>query len=1030
MKPAVGISSFHACAKKTRSVVIFILIVIFLAPLSRPQNFRGSIVGEVVDTTGARVPSAKIVARSLQTSFERQAISDAQGEFRLADLPPGPYRLTVSASGFMDATSDLSAVVSSVQDVSVTLKPAPVQQSVTVQAEASSITTEPIDITSAVHGGAVSAQDLESIPLAHRTFANIAFLVPGTEPVEPSDPTKARITAVSFGGSSGLNDVLNVDGGDNSDDYIGGFLQNFSPDAVQEFAVETSQQNADTGRTVGGSVVITTKRGTDQWHGDAAFTERAAALDARYPIENPAPLPKQPFSSQDYIATLGGPIVKSKLWFFTSFEYNHENASIAYSPASLAQFNALASLAAQGLIPGVNSITVPNNVRVPFRDYLGSARIDWAQSSRSQWFLRASEDNYTTKNFAVQQATLPSTGADWHNNYLNMVISNQFTFNPTWLGSFTFDASGLHLTEVRNSNFGFALAFPFSSTFQTISGFETFGDNQFVTPITAFPVLRNQEKYQFRYDVSHATGKHNPRFGIDFIHEPVLSGALSGTAETLTTFAMNPTDYLGNPQQFTVDRTCTPSGGLQPTPGTACASTPAGNGRFSQNVQRLGFYAEDFWRVTPHLTIDPGIRYDTTFGLFTASSQSQLQNPAFLTLRALQIPLIDGAPHDYRGQIAPRLGIAYSPGESESTVIRAGIGLYYNDLAQNGWVTAFQAVNTAPGPCVNPGDPGCIPGASNGGAGAIIDPHYKTPYALHASAGVEHAFNKNWIASADWTHEQGVHGYRRYEYKAGFTLFSPNPGFQNDVPDLTVFRSDNRSSYDALSIHLQGNVSRRANLIVNYTLSSAKTWGCILGELFDYVNGVCNPLDAFAKGDYGPSGEDVRHRLVVAGIFHTPGGFEISTLSQFESARPFTITTPVDVNGVGDAANDRAVINGVQTTMDQFRGTPYIQVDMRVSRPFKVGERFTATPFVEFFNLFNRNNPGANYVTNLAALPTAVNDLTNATAFCLNSSCTQTQAITSLNQLRVPAGALGDFFGPGTTVGIPFAAQLGARLTF
>ncbi len=1033
MKPSLILVGWHARAKLTRSAVIFFFAMIFLAPLSRPQNFRGSIVGEIVDTTGARVPSAKIVARSLQTSFERRAISDAQGEFRLADLPPGPYRLTVSAPGFMDATSDVSAVVSSVQDVSVTLKPAPVQQSVTVQAEASSITTEPIDITSAVHGGAVSAQDLQSIPLAHRTFANIAFLVPGTEPVEPSDPTTARITAVSFGGSSGLNDVLNVDGGDNSDDYIGGFLQNFSPDAVQEFAVETSQQNADTGRTVGGSVVITTKRGADQWHGDAAFTERAAALDARYPIENPAPLPKQPFSSQDYIATLGGPIVKSKLWFFTSFEYNHENASIAYSPASLAQFNALASLAAQGLIPGVNSITGPNNVPIPFRDYLGSTRIDWAQTTRSQWFLRASEDNYTTRNFAVQQATLPSTGADWHSNYLNMVISNQFTFSPTWLGSFTFDASGLHLTEVRNSNFGFALAFPFSSTFQTISGFETFGDNQFVTPITAFPVLRNQEKYQFRYDVSHATGKHNPRFGIDFIHEPVLSGALSGTAERFYQFPEDPTFYVNNTAAFTAISECDPSLPANQPPNPPCPDltvTPMGNGSFSQNVQRLGFYAEDFWRLTPHLTIDPGIRYDTTFGLFTASGQSQLQNPAFLTLRALQIPLINGAPHDYRRQIAPRLGIAYSPGESESTVIRAGIGVYYNDLAQNGWVTAFQAVNTAPGPCVNPGDPGCIPGASNGGAGAIIDPHYKTPYALHASVGVEHAFNKNWVASADWTHEQGVHGYRRYEYKAGFTLFSSNPSFQNDVPDLTVFRSDNRSSYDALSIHVQGNVSRHANLIVNYTLSSAKTWGCILGELFDYVNGVCNPLDAFAKGDYGPSGEDVRHRLVIAGIFHPPGGFEISTLSQFESARPFTITTPVDVNGVGDALDDRAVINGVQTTMDQFRGTPYIQIDMRVSRPFKLGERFTATPFVEFFNLFNRNNPGANYVTNLAALPTPVNNLANATAFCLNSSCTQTQAITSLNQLRVPAGALGDFFGPGTTVGIPFAAQLGARLTF
>ena len=184
-------------------------------------------------------------------------------------------------------------------------------------------------------------------------------MTPGTEPVEPSDPTKARITAVSFGGSSGLNVTLSVDGGDNSDDYIGGFLQNFSADALQEFAVRTAQEDADTGRTVGGSVVITTKRGSNLWHGDAAFYERDAALNARFPIDNPAPDPKQPFSRQNYVGTLGGPVVKDKLFFFTSFEYVLEHASIAYSPASLTQFNALATLASQGLIPGVNSISGP-----------------------------------------------------------------------------------------------------------------------------------------------------------------------------------------------------------------------------------------------------------------------------------------------------------------------------------------------------------------------------------------------------------------------------------------------------------------------------------------------------------------------------------------------------------------------------------------------------------------------------------------------------------------------------------------------
>jgi hypothetical protein len=260
------------------------------------------------------------------------------------------------------------------------------------------------------------------------------------------------------------------------------------------------------------------------------------------------------------------------------------------------------------------------------------------------------------------------------------------------------------------------------------------------------------------------------------------------------------------------------------------------------------------------------------------------------------------------------------------------------------------------------------------------------------------------MLSADYTHETGMHGYRSYPFSTA-----------------QVFRSDNRSSYDGVSFRVQGNVARRAHLVAHYTLAKAQTWGCVLGELFDYVNGVCDPYHPFAPGDYGPSGEDVRHRFVLVGTFQLPGGFQVSTLFQAESARPFTMTTP---------DGDRAVINGVKTTLDEFRGSPYIQEDLRVSRPVRIREGWSLTPFAEFFNLFNRNNPGAFYVTSLASLPTPVNSLSNATAFCLNASCTQTQPITSLGQLRFPAGALGDFFGPGTTVGIPFAGQLGVKLTF
>src|SRR5208283_631355 len=181
----------------------------------------------------------------------------------------------------------------------------------------------------------------------------------------------------------------------------------------------------------------------------------------------------------------------------------------------------------------------------------------------------------------------------------------------------------------------------------------------------------------------------------------------------------------------------------------------------------------------------------------------------------------------------------------------------------------------------------------------------------------------------------GNHGYRAFPY-----------------PTANVFASDNRSSYNRLMLHAQGNM-RRFNLVANYTLSKAQTWGCVLGELFDYVDGVCTAqsgpnkgrLDAFGPGDYGPSGEDVRHRFVLAGTLHIPGGFEVSMINQFESARPITITTSDNSGRIYVQLNNGPV---TYTSLDEFRGTPYIQSDLRVTRPFKVHERLHIDPFIEF----------------------------------------------------------------------------------
>jgi hypothetical protein len=1009
------------------SAVVLAAAAICAAP--RPlaaQEFRGSLVVEVLDSSGRSVPAATVTLTDEKSAARLSDTADSRGEARFPALPPTTYLVEIAANGFASQRQRVVVSISAQPTVRVILAPESLRQSVEVHDRGPSLASHPLDTASSTVGTVITADDLDEVPLSARSFANIALMAPFTAPVEPSDPTKARITAVSFGGSSGLNIDFSVDGGDNNDDFIGGFLQNYSPEAMQEFVVRSAQFGAETSRTNGGSIILSTRRGSNDWHGSASYFYRGKNLNARNPLDNPEPDPKQPFSRQNGVATIGGPIHRDRLWFFSSYEYVDENASVAYSANSKSQFNALAELASDGLIPGVNSIAVPTSVPVPFRDTLFTARLDWAQSANSQWFLRGSLDRNHTRNDLVQQAALPSTGSTTTSNYFNILLGQQYRFSPNWLGALTVEASNFHHRKDRNSDLGLALAFPFSANFHTTAGFETFGDNQFATEISAFPVVRDQQKYQFRYDVFRSTGRHAIRFGVNLIHEPVLRGVLASSAEHLVQFTQDPSFYLSDPAQFVADYHCTPAA----LPDTTCNDTDAGDGTFAQSLRRFGWYAEDSWRVTPSVTINAGLRYDTTFGLFTASGRDQLQNPAFSTLRALDVPLVNGIPHDYRRAFAPRLGLAYAPGGLQHTVFRSGVGLYYNDLAQNGWVDAFTAVNQMISRCTayDLANPGCLPSGADGGQGALIDPHYHTPYALQVSGAVEHdithGWAKDWRISATYQHQQGVHQYRRYEFISDFSLPA-------DSPKISLFRTDNRSSYNGLAIQLQHRFSNRFELTANYVLSSATTWGAVVGELFDYVNGVSDPLNAFGSGDHGPSGEDIRHRFVLIGTLQLPWGFEMSTLSQFESARPFTIATPADIDNDGFSGNDRAVINGVKTSLDQFRGTPFYQVDLRVSRNINFGERLQLRPFAEFFNLLNRQNPGNNYVGDISALPTPVNSLANATAFCLDGpACTQTTPITSDKQLRVPGGALGDFFGPGTTVGIPFAAQLGLKLTF
>ncbi len=423
------------------------------------------------------------------------------------------------------------------------------------------------------------------------------------------------------------------------------------------------------------------------------------------------------------------------------------------------------------------------------------------------------------------------------------------------------DASLFHLTQTRNSDLGFALAFPFSSTALTVSGFETFGDNQFATPITLFPDLRNQDKYQLRYDLSHSCGttplgsastsSTNPSSAAP---SPTPHRRSSSTPTTRTFTSANPEPSAAASPRLSLLRRCSASAQCNPAPssdsGIDCAYTPASEApshktsSASPSTRKIhGEYPISSPSTTACVTRPPG---DSS----PAPAAARIRTARTSPCKRSRFPSFPACRTTTTSRSRRASASPTHPAAVKNRLPRR-LRPVLDDLAQNGWATAFQGVNNTnavTGPCSLTGGPGTYalsgPGCLQGGAGAtgnLVGSPYKTPYAIHITGGVQHAFNQRWLASADYVHEQGNHGYRAFPYTSAANLFTPlipssDPDYATDqinvVPNVNVFESDNRSSYNALMLHVQGNI-RRFSLVANYTFSKAQTWGCVLGELFD-----------------------------------------------------------------------------------------------------------------------------------------------------------------------------------------------------
>ena len=307
-----------------KKIIALVIVLGALAAAAAPawaQQTTGTITGRIVDAQGAVVPGVTVTGKNAATGFTRSEVSDGSGVYRLTALPVGTYDLTAELQGFTKVENKGIVVsVGQTLDVAMILKLATVSETITVTGG-----TPLIETTSSSVGGVVDIGRIENLPLNGRQFANLAATIPGVGLGFHSDPTKSTQYSPQIGGGNGRNLNYQIDGGDNNDDTVGGLLQLFPLEAIQEFNFVTSRYKAEYGRSNGGVMNIVTKSGTNELRGSWFTLMRDTAMNAKTETEKNSDSEKQDYSRWQYGGSFGGPIVKNKAHFFGAYERTQQD---------------------------------------------------------------------------------------------------------------------------------------------------------------------------------------------------------------------------------------------------------------------------------------------------------------------------------------------------------------------------------------------------------------------------------------------------------------------------------------------------------------------------------------------------------------------------------------------------------------------------------------------------------------------------------------------------------------------------------
>ncbi len=948
----------------------------------------GAISGVVTDSTGALVQGARVVIENASIGVHRELTTTGGGVFNAPALEPHDgYSVTITAPGFA-SFEDRDITVHVGQNVSIPAKLS-VQSSTTtvnVQDEAPIVDQVKTDVSQTI-----DQTQINNNPINGRRVDQFVLLTPGVVP-------DGTFGDVSFRGVPGGNAFL-IDGNDTTDQYYNEnagrtrIATQISQDAVQEFQVLTDSYSAEYGNAMGGVVNTVTRSGTNAYHASGFWFFRNRTLDARDPF---API-NPPEVRNQFGGDISGPIIKDKVFFFFNTEEQLRNFPLVSSiinpsvistasgaPAwvgcGAAQYAPHQATAAQcaainALLPSFFT-TLPRTAD----EQTAFGKIDWHLNDKNTFSFDFNYVHFNSPNGIQTGAVVTSGGAFNSNGNDDVNVRNgraDWVFVPN--GSMVNEARFGWFKDRQADSINNSLINPNIGTISLSVAGQSIGFANYLPRIDP-----SENRFEFADNFSYTVGKHNFKFGFDFMRTEDYYNELN-TANGSYSFA--------NANAFALDYG---HGGTD----YSSFSQTFGNRIIDTTLPTLGAYAQDQYRIRPNLTLYYGLRYEKNF---LPQPPAQYVNSAYPQTGRIAQDNTD---------FAPRVGLAWSLNQ-DRTVIRAGFGIYYSRYdtaliqtlfsANNNYTQSITLSPSSPIPGVTyPSFPTILPsaaGLSTSGAGTIefASPNLRTPYTEQGDFGIQQQLSKNTSMTVSYMWSRGAEFFsvRDADYPNipstydTYSVLNAQSGTQIGTFTTPVYLFSQRLNrafthtyqvenggnnyYSGLSVQVQRRMSHGFQASLAYTWShdiDTNLGGVSSNEFFS------SPTATILNGNYqgikGTSNLDQRQRLVINWVWQPVfshgtslwdrfalNGWQLSTITTIATPLPYTETVTVLSNPSGIA--NTGYLSG-------FNGTsavPWLgintgrlpddttRVDARLSKILPIGERVRATLLFEVFNLTN-----------------------------------------------------------------------------